>query len=61
MGKVPGVNGNTYSVFIDLQEGYVRIGDEFVTQKIDEARLFAMAYRLGRDHKKTEIRNALNI
>ena len=61
MSNMPGVNGNTYGIDIDLKDGIVKIGDQVVTEKLTEARIFSMAYRLGREHKKTEIRNALGI
>ena len=62
MGNVPGVNGNTYGVYIELNgDAYVKVGDEVLTKDRKEVSLFLMAYKMGRDHKKTEIRNALNI
>ena len=59
--NVPGVSGCTYAVFVDVKNGLVKIGDETVADTVKEARLFAMAYRLGREHKKTEIRKALSL
>lgn len=62
MAKVPGVNGNTYGVEIELNgETYVKINNETITTNRKEVNLFLQAYKMGRDHKKTEIRNALNI
>ena len=62
MGNVPGGNGNTYGVSIELNgDTCVKIGDEVITKDRKEVSLFLMAYKMGRDHKKTEIRNALNI
>lgn len=59
--NVPGVTGNTYAVTVDLEEGFVKISDDIVTEDISEARIFAMGYRLGREHKKKEIRKALSL
>lgn len=63
MGKVPGVNGNTYEVEVSSKKAdpYVKIAGVLVTRDIDKVHLFLKAYKMGRDHKKTEIRNALNI
>ena len=61
MSNIPGVNGDTYGINIDLQAGIVKIGDQVVTDSVVESRIFAMAYRLGREHKKDEIRKALGI
>lgn len=63
MGKVPGVNGNTYEVEVSSNKAdpYVKIAGVLVTRDIDKVHLFLKAYKMGRDHKKTEIRNALNI
>jgi hypothetical protein len=62
MGNVPEVNGNTYDLHIKCNgDSYVKIGDQVITDKISEVRLFLMAYRMGRNHKKNEIRNALDI
>lgn len=62
MGNVPGINGNTYALEIELNgKAYVKIDGNIITEKRSEVRLFLMAYKMGRDHKKTEIRNALNI
>ena len=61
MSSMPGVKGDTYGIDIDLKSGVVKIGDQVVTEKLAEARIFSMAYRLGREHKKNQIRNALGI
>jgi hypothetical protein len=62
MGNVPGINGNTYSLEVCLdKECYVKVADAVITENRSEVRVFLMAYKMGRDHKKTEIRNALNI
>ena len=62
MGKVPGVKGNTYGVEIEVNEkAYVKIADEVITEDRDQVHLFLQAYRMGRDHKKAEIRTALDI
>lgn len=63
MAKVPGINGY-FSGNIEIQvdnEYYVKIGDEILTDEPSEVRLFLRAYKLGRDHKKTEIKTALGI
>lgn len=59
--NVSGVNGDTYGVFVDEINGIVTIADEVIAQGRKEARLFALAYRLGREHKKSEIRKALSL
>jgi hypothetical protein len=62
MGNVPEVQGNTYDLEIKVNgDSYVRIGDQYITTDRAETRLFLMAYKMGRNHKKTEIRNALSI
>lgn len=61
VSNVPGVNGCTYGVSVDVTNGLVMIGDEKIAETVKEARLFAMAYRLGREHKKSEIRKALSL
>jgi hypothetical protein len=62
MGNVPGVTGNTYALTIcQMQQTFVKIGTEMITEDPREVMLFMMAYRMGRDHKKTEIRNALSL
>lgn len=55
------ISGDTYGVEIDLQEGTVKIAQEFFTIDPREAYVFNLAYRMGRDHKKTQIRKALGI
>ena len=60
MARVPGVKGNTYGIDVDLQNGVVKIADQVIVDDIEKARLFVQAYRLGREHKKTQIRDALN-
>lgn len=59
--NIPGVTGNTYDIYVDLENGIVRVSNEIITENAKEARLFAMGYRLGREHKKTEIRKALSL
>lgn len=59
--NVPGVSGNTYGVYVDLNAGTVTISDEIITTDKKAASLFAMGYRLGREHKKKEIRKALSL
>jgi hypothetical protein len=62
MGKVPGIRGNTYGLEISLSNDvYVKVGDQILTRDRSEANLFLMAYKMGRDHKKTEIKTALGV
>ena len=61
-----GIRGNTYDVDIQLSDkdnnkSYVKIGNQVVTTNRKEVHLFLRAYRMGRDHKKNEIRTALGI
>lgn len=62
--KVPGING-FYSGDIQINDEpgnyYVKIGNEILTDEPTKVRLFLQAYKLGREHKKTEIRQALGI
>ena len=57
----PGIVGETYGVEIDAEEGTVKIAQEFFTIDPRETYIFNLAYRMGRDHKKTQIRKALGI
>jgi len=66
MGNIPGIRGNTYDVDIQLSDkdnnnSYVKIADQILTTDRKEVHLFLRAYRMGRDHKKNEIRTALGI
>ena len=62
MSGVPGVQGNTYGLEISVSKPqYVKIGDEIITCDPKEVHLFSMAYKMGRDHKKTEIKMALGV
>ena len=58
-----GIKGNMYGVSISCNEAnpYVKINDETITTNRKEVLLFLQAYRMGRDHKKNEIRTALGI
>jgi hypothetical protein len=58
-----GIKGNMYGVTISSKENdpYVKINDETLTTNRKEVLLFLQAYRMGRDHKKNEIRTALGI
>jgi hypothetical protein len=56
-----GIKGNTYGVEIDTVEGYVRIAGSLLTDNLRETYLFNLAYMMGRDHKKIQIREALGI
>jgi hypothetical protein len=60
--KIPGIKGNTYGVDICMgNDAYVKVNDETITTNRKEVHLFLQAYRMGRDHKKNEIRTALGI
>jgi len=59
MSIISGVRGNTYG--LDIRYGMVYIGDIAMTNNSQETQLFLYAYRIGRDHKKMEIREALDI
>lgn len=61
MDKISGVSGNTYGLMVDTLNDRVLVGNQVITEGKDNVRLFTLAYRLGRDHKKTEIRNVLSI
>jgi len=58
-----GIKGNMYGVIISCNESdpHVKINDETITTNRKEVLLFLQAYRMGRDHKKNEIRTALGI
>lgn len=58
--SVPDVRGNTFDLEIQSNgTHYVKVGDQVITEDKEEVRLFLQAYKMGRNHKKTEIRNAL--
>lgn len=59
MNAFSGVRGNTYG--LDIRDSIVYIGDIAMTNNTEETQLFIYAYRMGRDHKKMEIREALDI
>lgn len=61
MDKVPGVNGKTFDVKVDIENGIVYIGDEIYTEGVNETHLFIKAYTMGRNHKKQEIKEALSL
>jgi len=56
-----GIVGETFGVEIDMDNGVVKISGEVFTHDQREAYIFNLAYRMGRDHKKTEIRKALGM
>jgi hypothetical protein len=56
-----GITGDAYDVEIDMLEGTVKVAGETITSDRHETYLFNLAYRMGRDHKKTQIRKALGI
>jgi hypothetical protein len=59
MTEFPGVRGNTFG--LDIRDNIVYISDNKITNSSAETQLFLYAYRMGRDHKKMEIRDTLNI
>jgi len=60
MTDLPGVRGNTFG--LDIRDNLVYISNDVqVTKNSAETQIFLLAYRMGRDHKKMEIREALNI
>lgn len=56
-----GIVGETFGVEIDMDNGTVKISGEVFTHDKREAYIFNLAYRMGRDHKKTQIRKALGM
>ena len=56
-----GIKCNTYGVEIDIVAGTVFIAGEQIINDTREAYIFNMAYKMGRDHKKKQIREALAI
>lgn len=56
-----GITGDTYGVEIDTVKNRVTIAGELVTKDPREVYIFNLAYRMGRDHKKLQIRKALGI
>ena len=58
-----GIRGNTYGVEISVTPGecWVKLNGEIMYSNKKEVMLFLHAYRMGRDHKKNEIRTALGI
>jgi hypothetical protein len=56
-----GITGETYGVSVDLSTGTVVVAGETIITDRHEAYIFNLAYRMGRDHKKTQIRRALGI
>jgi hypothetical protein len=60
-GIIKGVSGETFDLTIDTKNGIVKIGDQVFCEGIQEARIFLSAYKMGRNHKKLEIKNALDI
>ena len=56
-----GIKGETYGVEIDMVAGNVFIAGEQIISDPHETYIFNLAYRMGRDHKKKQIREALGI
>lgn len=56
-----GIVGETFGVEIDMDNGVVKIANEVFINDRREAYIFNLAYRMGRDHKKTQIRKALGM
>jgi hypothetical protein len=59
MTEFPGVKGTTFG--LDIRDNIVYISEIQITKNSVETQLFLYAYRMGRDHKKMEIRNALSL
>lgn len=58
----PGISGNTFGVHIDTENNTVTIaGEKYIEGDVEKTRIFAYAYRMGRDHKKMEIKKVLNV
>ena len=51
-----GITGKTYGVKIDMIENTVVVANQVLTTNPREAYIFNLAYRMGRDHKKMQIR-----
>ena len=49
-----GITGETYGVKINIPESIVSIADEVFTTDTREVYIFNLAYRMGRDNKKTQ-------
>jgi len=57
-----GINGNTYGVDINVNgEYWVKLNGDIIYDDKKDVMLFLHAYRMGRNHKKNEIRTALGI
>lgn len=56
-----GITGETFGVEIDIVKSKVTIAGEVLTTDSREVYIFNLAYRMGRDHKKTQIKRALGI
>ena len=56
-----GITGKTYGVKIDMIENTVVVANQVLTTNPRETYIFNLAYRMGRDHKKLQIRKALGI
>lgn len=57
-----GITGNTYGVDINVNgEYWVKLNGELIYSDKKDVMIFLHAYRMGRNHKKNEIRSALGI
>jgi hypothetical protein len=57
-----GINGNTYGIDINVNgEYWVKLNGDIIYDDKKDVMLFLHAYRMGRNHKKNEIRTALGI
>lgn len=60
--NIPEIRGNTYGVEIQIKDRpFVKINGNIVYEDKKDVMLFWTAYRMGRDHKKNEIRHALGL
>lgn len=53
------VRGKTFG--LDIRDDIVYIGDIEMTKSPEETQTFVNAYRIGREHKKLEIREVLDL
>ena len=60
MAKISYVEDDLYNVVIDSDNGNVSLGGEsYINDSKREAYIFQLAYLMGREHKKSQIAQAL--
>jgi len=58
----PGITGDTFDVEVNLDAGIVKVaGLPLFEADRKLAHIFLEAYKMGRNHKKMEIRKVLNL